>query len=219
MPLSTDTIDRIVANVLTQISTRTETVKPVEATQTPEPDKIEFSERVITAETLETVSPGATITVNERSIVTPAAKDLIRERKLIVSRSQSLMNSSTGGERTSIAVVQYTDGLKRVLSELNSTNKEMFGCPDDAASFAISELCRAGATNVLIFAQQTYRAACLANRNRKAKAVAIRDAGEVKLVRKQLRANVWCIDPSDRSFFELKNLMKVIDTQAKSNQR
>jgi hypothetical protein len=42
------------------------------------------------------------------------------------------------------------------------------------------------------------------------KAVAIRDAAEVHAVKRQLRANVWCLDPSGRTYFELRNVLKAI---------
>ena len=65
---------------------------------------------------------------------------------------------------------------------------------------------------VIIFAEQTHRAACLANRHERVKAVAIQSAQEVKQIRRQLRANVWCLDPGARSFFELKTLLQQIET-------
>jgi hypothetical protein len=62
----------------------------------------------------------------------------------------------------------------------------------------------------VILAEQTHRAACLANRHERVKAVAVRDAGEMRAIRKQLRANTWCIDPSGRSWFELRSRLKSI---------
>jgi hypothetical protein len=56
-----------------------------------------------------------------------------------------------------------------------------------------------------------HRAACLANRNAAVKAVAVRDASDVRQVRKQLRANVWCVDPENKRWFELRNLMRAIE--------
>ena len=38
----------------------------------------------------------------------------------------------------------------------------------------------------------------------------VNDAGEVRTIKQQLRANVWCIDPTGRTWFELRNLLRSI---------
>jgi hypothetical protein len=93
-----------------------------------------------------------------------------------------------------------------------TARKELLSCPDDAATFAISELSRGGFDGAIVFAKQTHRAACLANRHSAVKAVAVRDAAEVQAIRRQLRANVWCLDPSGKTYFELRNILKAIAT-------
>ena len=101
--------------------------------------------------------------------------------------------------------------MERLWSDLQGAwRRELLGCPDDAAKLAISAIARGETNTAVILAAQTHRAACLANRNEAVKAVAIRDAADVPVVRKQLRANVWCGDPSGRSWFELRNLMRAI---------
>ncbi|QDT30994.1 hypothetical protein [Thalassoglobus polymorphus] len=220
MTLSTTTIDRIVANVLSQLSTPDEPVhevspSPEEARQ---PPQHQLSNNVITAEQLESIPAGQTVFVPTKAIITPAAVDVVRERKLTIERTShspesqqsKATNQAATSNHLSIAIVRHTENVQQAIAELGDVNKELVSCPDDAAKFAISELCRTGAGTVLIFAEQTHRAACLTNRNSKAKAVVANDSGEVKKIRKQLRANVWCIDPTNRSYFELKNLLKVI---------
>ncbi len=220
MTLSTDTIDQIVANVLSQLSSPGEAVSDVSAP----PQSVEKDSRhrlagsVVTADQLENLEAGRVVLVGEKAIITPAAGDVVRERKLVIERTSGSFglqktvdtNPRRINSKLSVAIVRHTDNVQQAIDELGELNRELVSCPDDAAKFAISELCRDGAETVLIFAEQTHRAACLANRNSKAKAVVVKDSGEVKTVLKQLRANVWCIDPTDRSYFELKNLLKVI---------
>ena len=108
-------------------------------------------------------------------------------------------------------IVQNTDAIDRLWNDLSSTwRRELLGCPDDAAKLATSAVCRGETSTIVIFAEQAHRAACLANRNDRVKAVAIHDAGEVRTIKNQLRANVWCLNPTDRTWFQLKNLLRAI---------
>jgi hypothetical protein len=75
---------------------------------------------------------------------------------------------------------------------------------------AISAICRGETLTVVILAEQVHRAACLSNRNDNVKGAAVTGPGDIKAVRKQLRANVWCVDPGQRSYFELKNIFREI---------
>ncbi len=220
MTVSTTTIDRIVANVLSQLSPneqRTESVVS-QASSAKTVQSFKITETVITADVLENVQTGQSIQIPNKSIVTPAANDLIRERQLTINRSDitKLKKSNSdnrqpvGKSKLSVAIVRHTEAVRSAISDLRDFSEELLSCPDDAAKYAISEICRSGVGTVLIFVEQTHRAACFANRNEKVKAVIVNDTGDVKAVRKQLRANVWCLDPTDRSYFELKNVLRAI---------
>jgi|GEM_PF-2035071 len=186
---------------------------------------ISLSEQVITAEVLSKLSPGTQVQVSPRALITPAARDVIASQKLQVVRAPQQTGSprpgsaqtgqasqAAGGSRLLI-VVRNTPAVDQLWQELSgSWRRELQGCPDDAAKLAMGEIARGGAAQVVILADQTHRAACLANRHERVKAVAIRDAGELRLVRKQLRANVWCLDVGARTYFELKNLFREIQS-------
>ncbi|MBX3436020.1 MAG: hypothetical protein KF861_00795 [Planctomycetaceae bacterium] len=159
----------------------------------------------------------------QRSIVTPAAWDVARQRRLAITRHADEKGKNSGqrvpphssvspvSPRLLLIVVRHTDAVERFWDELRSTcRRELLSCPDDAAALAVSTICRGDAEMVEIFAEQTYRAACRANRNERVKAVAVRDAGDVRNVRTQLKANVWCVDPTGRSWFELRQLHRAI---------
>ncbi len=184
---------------------------------------------VITADILLTAATGgSTVTVTPRAIITPAAQDVARERGLEIVRqaspqapSSAVVTAAAGATTVAapaapkpgalIIVVRHTEHVQRLTSERSGSSRvEIAGCPDDAAALAISALCRGDAASAIIFAEQTHRAACLANRNERVKAVAVLDVGEARRVHKQLRANVWCIDPTGRSYFELHNLLRAI---------
>jgi hypothetical protein len=222
-------IDRIVQGVLTQLSgdgVRAET-KPQAATPVTSTADIgvQISERIVTAEVLnERVNGSRVIIVGPKALVTPAAWDLVRERDLTLRRSDAKLQAADlsqttsaekkapAGQRPLLFLVRNTDAVERLWSDLQGTwRRELLGCPDDAAKLAISAIARGETNTAVILAQQAHRAACLANRNDVVKAVAVRDAADVPVVRKQLRANVWCVDPSARSWFELRNLIKAIN--------
>jgi hypothetical protein len=225
-------IDEIVRGVLEQLGgagLRTEVqpapvIHAIPESETPaKSDGVAIAERIITAEVLkEQVHGSRSVVVNSKALVTPAAWDFIREHGVTLRRNDAKLPPTQGGSATSAAVataakvapllivVQNTDAVERVWSDLH-WRRELLGCPDDAAKLAIGEISRGGASAVVILAKQTHRAACLTNRNDAAKAVAVRDAGDVPVVRKQLRANVWCVDPSGRSWFELRNLLRAIE--------
>lgn len=190
--------------------------------------RIALDDRVITADLLaQSVNGAAIVAIAPKAILTPSARDFIKERGLRIDRGAkstppavpaSLAGTGSAAAQPSthkshplLVVVRSTDAVTKLWTDLQATwSRELLGCPDDAAALAIREIARGATKSVVILAEQTHRAACLANRNSSVKAVAIRDAGEIALVRRQLRANVWCIDPTPKSWFELRNVLSAI---------
>lgn len=232
-------IDRIVSGVLTQLRGTTPRAarEPVaEAPSRPQPvetrsesaarNVVELSAKVVTAEVIESVGRGVQrVVVGAKTIVTPAAWDVAKLRGVTVERlakravgKAASSASPSGAEGATdhgplVIIVHHTDAVGRVWEDLQSTwRRDFLGCPDDAAKLAISEVARGGVSQVVILANQTHRAACLANRHASVKAAAIRDVVEIPAVRQQIRANVWCLDPTGKSWFELKRLFATLDT-------
>jgi hypothetical protein len=191
--------------------------------------RITLDERVITGELLaERVNGAAAVGIGPQAILTPSAHDFIRERGLRIDRvskpaaqapptaspgpaSGAANQPSTINHKPLLVVVRNSDAASRLWTDLQATwTRELLGCPDDAAGLAIRELARGAVQTVVILAEQTHRAACLANRSPAVKAVAVHNPGDVAQVRRQLRANVWCIDPTSRNWFELRNLFNSI---------
>ncbi|WP_437192372.1 hypothetical protein [Planctomicrobium sp. SH527] len=241
MSFSPETIDRIVANVLSQLSgsrpvqvapSAAKLSTPASATPSvparvvvaPSGEKVALSEAVITADKLEAIAIGATVQVGPKAIITPASQDVIRTRKLLIERQsqlQSKSNSTTETQKAAssvgsslLIVVNNVKPLDQLWTEVSAQwTREFVACPDDAARLAAAEVSRGGASTVVILTEQTHRAACLANRNERVKAVAIRDAGDIRLIRKQLRVNTWCLDGTGKSYFELKNLFREMQSK------
>ncbi len=183
--------------------------RSADAPRSPEP--LRLPDRVLTQAILEAKLNGAqAVRFAPKAVLTPTARDFLRTRGIDWAYGTAAEPTSTAAAWAAI-VVRHAPGVDQALQDhLPGARRELLGCPDDAAKLAIAEIARGGFAKALIFAGQTHRAACLANRHPAVKAVAVRDAAEVAAVRTQLRANVWCVDPGGRGRFELKNLVKAI---------
>jgi hypothetical protein len=216
-------IERIVGDVLKQLGAPSgdaradATFGRVPAGRTPSvPDSAVLSDRVITADLLaERVNGAAVVTVGLNSLVTPAAHDFLRARGLTLRRAQDKPNSNhepMAPLPPLLIVVRSTPAVDRLWQDLQATwKRELLGCPDHAAKLAISAITRGEASPVVILAEQTHRAACLANRSDKVQAVAIQEAGHVRSARHQLRVNAWSVDPTRLSWIELRNIIRAIE--------
>lgn len=225
-------IDQIVHGVLTQLAgagaAPEDSGSLTAAARRGGPAFVEICERIVTAELLAERAGGATeVRVGSGAIVTPAGWDYAREHGIEIRRGDAKPPASDGcqsaavnpsGSRTNsslLIVVRSTPAVERLYEDLQADwRRELLGCPDDAASLAISAVSRGETKTAVILTQQAHRAACLANRNGAVKAAAVPDAAGVRGVQKQLRANVWCVNPENRTWFELKNLFRAIGSQA-----
>jgi hypothetical protein len=184
-------------------------------------ESIAITAHVVTAAVLlSTVNGASRVTVPDRAIITPSAWDIAKQRRIEIVRTpvHSAAQLGTAAKRNVgeskaplLVIVRHTDAVARLWDDLKPAwRREVLGCPDDAAALATSAICRGESAVIVILAEQAHRAACFANRNERVKAVVVRDAGEVREIQTQLRANVWCIDPSKQSWFELRNLMRAV---------
>jgi hypothetical protein len=185
--------------------------KPARVTSNP----VVLSERVITEAILEEKLSGANaVRFSPKAVLTPTARDYLRINDIewaYSTKAATDRRASGGNGPIAALIVRTTPAVERVLADLlPGARTELLGCPDDAAKLAIGEIVRGGFARAVIFAEQAHRAACLANRHEAVKAVAVRDAADVATIRKQLRANVWCLDPTSRGYFELRNVIRAI---------
>ncbi len=177
------------------------------------PSVTHLTEKVITGDLLAEKAKGATqIVIPDRAILTPTAHDFLKVSKAQLIRA-SAAGPKSGVVKTDAAITSWklitvtsTPAVIRLSGELGAGwSREILGCPDDAAALAISAICRGESGGVVILSKQHFRAACRANRNDKVRAVPVGNPAEVKAAREQLRLNVIAIDPTGRSYFELKN--------------
>jgi len=239
--LDSSAVDQIVANVLKQLSAGVERRETRDERQVPEksagsrlsslvspsssgppPSSLvaHLSDRIITGDLLTEKASGATqIIISAKAILTPTAHDFLKASRAQIVREGSAAAVKTGEVSLTtwkLITVTSTPAVARLSSELAAGwSREILGCPDDAASLAISAICRGDAGGIVILSKQHFRAACRANRNDKVRAASISSPAEVKTAREQLRLNVITIDPTNRSYFELKNILGAFTAPAK----
>ena len=223
------TVDQIVANVLKQLSATggsttgsSAAAVPIRNSQptpsgtstlNPQPSTISLSDRVITGDLLAEKATGATqIVVPDKAILTPTAHDFLKTSKAQLIRASaagakaSPSSAAPGITSWKLITVTSSPAVSRLTGELGTSwSREILGCPDDAATLAISAICRGESGGVVILAKQHFRAACRANRHDKVRAVPVSSPADVQSAREQLRLNCIAIDPTGRSYFELKN--------------
>lgn len=226
--LDSTTVDQIVANVLKQLSAggtaaprretrdeRREPAIPVAAASGSRLSSLvtHLSDRVITGDLLAEKATGATqIVVPDKAILTPTAHDFLKASKAQLIRASaagakaSASSAAPGITSWKLITVTSSPAVSRLTGELGASwSRDILGCPDDAATLAISAICRGESGGVVILAKQHFRAACRANRHDKVRAVPVTSPADVQSAREQLRLNCIAIDPTGRSYFELKN--------------
>ena len=225
--LDSTAVDQIVANVLKQLSAGVErrVTRDERREVTPAGSRLSslvstLFDRVITGDLLAEKAKGATqIVIPDKAILTPTAHDFLKVSQAQLIRASAAgakagaTKSDTGITSWKLITVTSTPAVARLTGELGTGwSREILGCPDDAASLAISAICRGEAGGVVILAKQHFRAACRANRHDKVRAVPVTSPAEVHAAREQLRLNVIAIDPTHRSYFELKNTFTAFTT-------
>jgi ribose 5-phosphate isomerase RpiB len=175
---------------------------------------------VITAELLEQRADGAKrIVIGAKSILTPSARDFLNSRGLDCKRQEADGTSTSARTAARIdwkaIVVQSTPAVVAALDDAGRSTtdhweRELAGTVAEAVAFGVSVVSRAEAVGVVIFSNQAEAAACRANRNRQVRAAVVGDAQSVRRVKSQLGANLFCIAPAGKSYFELRNLLREI---------
>jgi hypothetical protein len=204
-------IDHIVDEVLRRLGTAAETVRANGADH--QTARTILTDRVVTADVLQEKTNGAAaiVVVGQKAVVTPSAWDLARSRNLTIQRENAAKlgnEHAAASESVRLIVVNSTSAVDRVLGESRNAATTT-DCPDDAAEMA-AEAVRERKEPVAVFAAWSHRVAMLANRHDKVRAAVIESASQVRPVAKQMRPNVWCVDPRPLSYFELKNLISTI---------
>jgi hypothetical protein len=224
-------IEQIVSNVLAQLQPAS--ARPVvespkstpKMTATEKPSAIELNASIITADLLEeNARVGQPLKIGRRSILTPSARDWLHTKRIDWSRGDKASaggnSSSTAAARWQLIVQSVTptvkalhDGLKR---QSEGWKIELVGQPVEAAALAIGSINKAEFEGVTILSEFAEIIACRANRNERVRAAVISDRKQLELTMQHLGVNVVCINPTGRTFIELRNLLR--DCAAKKPQ-
>lgn len=218
MQFSEELVNQVVANVLSTLTregqgkTATGSVPALKPTD----NSIELTEKVITADLLAEKARGAaSISVAAGSLLTPSAKDYLREFRISVNQtSASKAPAAKQGTPWRAIVLNNSLAVENALSTIEqqtgvSWSRELSSSLEESVKEAISSICRADATGVVLFVSAAEKAACLANRNEKVCAAAVQDVNHLRSVITQMNPNLICVNPEQKSFMELRNLMKV----------
>jgi hypothetical protein len=236
MTLPQEMIDRIVAGVLEQLRQPAdaaprpapspnvgELAKGIEKSTTPPPTKtsLEIRDDVITAALLEERGVYAgPITIGVKSVLTPSAHDFLARRKIEWNRVLTNGAASAPSSKWLAIVTRSTPAvtaaLDSIVQALESTwSRELAGCHREAASRAVGALCRGECDAVIIFTGKPEAAVCRANRNPNVRAAAVTTVARIKALTQQLGANLFALDPTERTAFELRNLLRVLGSAGK----
>ncbi len=184
---------------------------------------IEIRDGVITAALLEErgIISGP-IVFGRKSVLTPSAREFLATRKLDwrradLERTRSRRHASS---KWLAIVTRSTPAVAAALDLIGKDSgtewkRELTGCHREAASRATSALCRGECDAVVIFTGKPEAAVCRANRNPNVRGAAVVTVARIKSLKEQLGANLFAIDPTERSAFELRNLLRELGSTGK----
>ncbi len=149
-------------------------------------------------------------------MLTPSAREFLATRKLDWRRADSAASSSEKSPAKWLAIVTrstpaVTAALDLIAKDSPSQwSRELSGCHREAATRAVGAVCRGECDAVVIITRKPEAAVCRANRNPNVRGAVVVTAARVKALKAQLGANLFAVDPTDRSAFELRNLLREI---------
>lgn len=206
-------IERIVAEVLGKLRPAQATALSSAAVKA-EP-RFRLSENIVTADLLaENASGQSVVEVCARAVVTPSARDWLKQNKVELSRGSAAKVSSSNGKSDCLVVVQTAgENVERVLEDA-ARSGSVGNSRESASDAASAAKAAAGAVDrggkCVVFSVEPEVVACMANRNVKVRAAVVADTAAVDRVKSGLDGNVFVVDPTGQSYFELRNLLRRI---------
>jgi hypothetical protein len=203
-------IEQIVANVLQELqptpALRAETVATVVA-------EVQLDVPVITAGILQDrVQAGQTVRIGKKSLITPTARDWLHTHQVRWQRGGH-SNASTGTpqHRRQLLISTITPAVRTLSDaasrELPGWKHELSGNSPEVANAAIRAINAAEAELVVVISDAADVVACRANRNERVRAAVVVSPEHLRLLAEHMGPNVLVINPRNRSFVELRNLM------------
>lgn len=221
MTADNDLIEQIVANVLAELQPAAAKVRaPVEqslASSQPSSHAIELDAAVITADVLEErVRKGQSLRIGNRAILTPSARDWLAQRKIAWTRSSGASTAQAhSAARWQLIITTATPAVGNLRQELAGWKTDLLGTPQEAAEQATRAICTGESDGVLALCRAADVVACLANRNPKVRAAVLRSTADLSDLASQLDPNLLVVNPQQKSFVELRNIVRAIGALAK----
>ena len=205
----TEFIDRIVAEVMNRLSGSASGEPSSDAGDSHGSGRLVLDQPVLTEESLsELVTDQTTIEIGPRTVLTPTARDWLRHRSVEVIRGKGTRNSTSTNDW--LLVVESETESTRLVAEQPGCASENVTSVAAAASRAMTAIADGAHSGCVVLTAQPDVVACLANRDEMIRAAVVDDVAAVRRVKESLEANLLVIDPAERSFFELRNLLRAI---------
>lgn len=224
MTTETDLLEQIVRDVMRQLASmpgevcRDDSGLAAKTNGTVGTNELSLSENVITAELLSQRFHGAAhLSIGPAAVLTPSARDWLREHDITWRRQAGGKTpSSTNSGHWKVIVERATPAVTAALDRGTATSGDRWNTQnvDDfqsAVDAVVSALCRAEADGVVLFTNQPAAAACRGNRNRKVRAAVVMGKACVRAACRQMGANLLCIDPTGRTVWELKTILRELE--------
>ncbi len=216
-------IEQIVTEVMRRLMSTASSALASSETNTNNGQAAQLTDSVITADVLaEKVGNQKNVVVGTRAIVTPSARDWLRHNKVELIHQTTVASAGAAASvevRSDKLVITHSAGqtIDQVLEDAGRRtnggwNRKSVESADEAAKKTIGELRRESSRVIVVLTSEPEVVACLANRNEKVKAAVVADAAAVARVKSGLAGNVFVVDPAGRSFFELRNILRRVES-------
>ena len=183
-----------------------------------------ITDRVVTAELLGQRLTGKTfsaVAICPKSIITPSAFDFLRTKKVFWHRNtaEAAPKADKPMTRWKAFVVTATANVLQAVEHTEQQtfgkqwSHELLGGADEAVSAATSVINRGEVSGIAVFADHAELIACRANRSERINAAVVSDVQLIPALKQYMNLNLIVVRPSGRSFFELRNLLKVFSSR------
>ena len=239
LALDVKLVEKIVGEVMHRIRPASQPVRAVASHQpstsnhqpvrplplSPQPSALlAITDRVVTAELLGQRLAGKTfsaVAICPKAIITPSAFDFLRTKKVFWHRNTAEASPKADKPMTRWKAFVVT-ATANVLQAVEHTERDTFGKQwshellggaDEAVSAATSAINRGEVSGIAVFADHAELIACRANRSERINAAVVSDVQLITALKQYMNLNLMVVRPSGRSFFELRNLLKVFSSR------
>ncbi|MDB5388619.1 MAG: hypothetical protein JWM11_4265 [Planctomycetaceae bacterium] len=182
--------------------------------------RIVLADRIITADLLkEKAKPASQLIIGPKSIITPAAQDFLRLNRINWERGPTTPAAdSIPSVGWRILISSANEPIKKAIAALcqqrTQIKHELVGTATEAATAVVTAMSRGEVPGMIVVTAAAHAVACRVNRQASIRAAAVSDLKSWNAAETSLHPNVVCVDPSERSFMELQNLLNRIVSQA-----